>query len=377
MKPAETSLIIAGCVIILVLALFSGADAGNRIRSGAIIAAVKSAADSNKAATNALNVFFRSKEPYLTLISPLFNFISMLPTASPGDVLTIINPAPVAPVTNIERGLVNIFCSQKIGTFRKVVTGSGMLLKSGLVLTNAHVAAYPLVADSNSAITCLARTGSPAIATHGVKVLFISPEWVQKQGPRIASAYTETGENDYALLKITPLVGGSYNSSTQNTALIPLRIQEIVPGIGSPIKVAAYPANVLGNKGVDAALYSQTEQLTIRDLITFNGAQGTPSNTDVIETSPNNIGQQGSSGGIVADQNNNIIGLISTIVGSETSSGTLIHGVTIAGINKSLEHYSSGGLSKLILLGTDSLVASFNQNYRAALTSTLSRALSL
>lgn len=392
MKPYQIFILIAGCIVFSGATLLPSVDTEKQLRSGDMLAAVKSSSAPsgisslnntiNRSINSVLNIFTRKKEPYLNLVSPYFNYITILssttpktsPSMSPQDILTVTNVQPLNHTVDIKNSLVNIFCSQKVGSQRKVVTGSGVLIKENLVLTDAHVAVYPLIADSNSAILCLARTGSPAQATHSIKVVFISPEWIKNNGSKINTAYTETGEDDYALLKITPL---AKTAQPRKNTLTPLRIQDNVSGAGSPIKVTAYPANIFGSKGVDAPLHSQTENLITRSILSF-----TDRNLDMIETSISTIGQNGSSGGALTNQNNELIGLISTVVDpgaglDAMSGGKLIHGLTISNINRSIDKYSSGGLSKLILLGTESLENYFNQNQRNSLTSIIARALSL
>ncbi len=147
--------------------------------------------------------------------------------------------------------------------------------------------------------------------------------------------------------------------------------------------MAAYPADVLGVKGTDAALYSQSEDLTLRTVGSFGNGGNT--NSGFMETSNSVVGQQGSSGGAVANSNNELLGLISIVLtpgGDQGSSqngqtGKTIRSLTIASINNSLERYFPGGLSKVILLGTESLSSYFDQNGRAPLTSIITRALSL
>ena len=361
---------------VLLLALFLTSRNSISINPEAMMAAV------TNTATPPLNVFSRSKEAYLHLTSPVFGFISKIVNLQtpgpflPKDILSVTNPEPASPTKNIENSLVNIFCSKKLDKIRKVVTGSGALITENLVLTNAHVAIWPLIADSNSAVSCLIRTGSPAKATHSVRVVFVSPNWIQKNGKLINSAYTESGQDDYAILKISPLINSRTNLSSYGLA--PIQMEENVPEVGSPIKVAAYPANVLGVKGVDAALSSKTERLSVRNLNTFIGGSGTGLSyeTDIIETSPSSIGQQGSSGGIIADENNHLIGLISTVTDSP-SGGKFIHGLTIYSLNKALGYYSNGGLSKILLLGSNSLEETFNQSYRKPLTSLLTNTLGI
>lgn len=381
----------------LFVAIFFTKNTGKNIfyedflNKGNFLAAVKSAVKSSvsiKKSTSTKtsapisapkNIAERKKEPYLSLSTPFFDFISKAipesikqnPIINTNDVFSITNPKVITSTSNVQDSLVNIFCSQKIGNLRRIVTGSGVLIKNDLILSNAHVAVYPLAADTYNSVSCVVRSGSPAKSTHSVKTVFVSPEWVRKNGSKITSSYTETGEDDYAILKITPLY------PLQKNNLQPLQIELSAPSIGSEIKAGGYPAGTLSASTINSSLAVKIENLFIKNLLTFNGYKGGTLNTDIIETSPSAIGQQGSSGGVITDTKNKVLGIISTVIPSEIHSKTLIHSLTTGNINRSLQTYLNGGFSSVFIFGTNDLESLFNNNYRTELTSIVAKALSL
>ncbi len=374
------------------------------------------------------NVFTISKQPFLLLNAPVFQILPTKKTSLPesikekvlnskvptidstvstiSDTIKNIISKPqgtetASSVTNIikesnkvltqnissapiEKNLVNIFCSQKIGTLRRIITGSGVLINDdGTVLTNAHVAEFPLIADTSSKVVCLARTGSPAKATHSVKVAFISPDWVNKNAVHINKNVLSTGQNDYAILKISPLNSSKNNKGSDSIVMLKedlihnTSISEEL-NIGSKVTAAAYPADVFGTKGVDSDLISKKEYLTVNNLFRFDNSGDRlvedTSIKDIIETSPSNIAQVGSSGGALANIRNELIGTITTVVDSAThpnTSSKYIRAISTNYVDKDIKKYFPDGLSYIANYGSNKLKNDFDTKYRSSLTNLL------
>lgn len=257
-------------------------------------------------------------------------------------------------ITKVEDASVNIFCSQRIGNQRKMITGSGVLIhKDGTVLTNAHVAQYPLVADTNKNVVCMARTGANVENTYSVRTVFISPEWSTKNAPYInTGGTTQTGEHDYALLKITGDLG---NLSTP----IPLTVN--AESKGSLLQLVSYPASTLAQSG------KIQRQKDSPSLLTYYSLGYT--DQDAFTTSETKLAQHGSSGALVANQYNQLVGIVSIITDSPTSSLKRINGITVLHVNQSISKYISDGLLKASNSGSESLSSYFDTNYRSNLTS--------
>ena len=348
-------------------------------------------ASASKGISGVLNVYTRPAEDYLHIDAPFFSFLpldkalfnpksiiqSLTKTLFPGtNTKTGTAQAPASASVTLpqttENTLVNIFCSQKLsGNLRKTVTGSGVLINSdGTVLTNAHVAEYPLVADTKSAVVCLARSGSPASHSYNVHVEFISPEWIRTNGQNISAGGTpETGQSDFALLKISNPDGSPLNLRTSPISLTN-------GATGSPVNAVSYPAEVLGTKGVNAALYVQKDMVSISSQYMLSGAAVNDGKADIIETTPSTIGQVGSSGGALTDLKGNLVALITMTTGSGTDKKA-IRGLTLSSIQNDVDAYHQGGLLDIIQNGSGSLQTDFNSQYRADLTSLLSGYLSL
>ncbi|MDQ5893541.1 MAG: hypothetical protein QG640_553, partial [Patescibacteria group bacterium] len=197
------------------------------------------------------NIFSLEPLQYLQFKAPVFNPLPLFPTKSPinqppktaktdtqdNTLSNSLNQTSASTITKketrAEDALVNIFCSQKIvvngkmTNQRRTITGSGVLIhRDGTVLTNAHVAQFPLLSESNPNVVCLARFGNPASGSIGMKVSFISPEWVKEYGKYInTEGAPQTGNSDFALLKLDLI---SLNK-LQKEQLSPITIQKALP----------------------------------------------------------------------------------------------------------------------------------------------------
>ncbi len=266
-----------------------------------------------------------------------------------------------------EDAAVNIFCSQKIGNKRKTMTGSGVLIsEDGIVLTNAHVAQFPFVSETNTSVVCMARAGLHAENTFGLKTIFISPEWSYKNAAYINNGGTvQTGENDYALLKLI--------SSNNSTGLKPIKISYDRITTPGQVTLVSYPANILATN-INASLTRQKENLPLLSYYSLGLSQ-----QDAFETGASNLAQHGSSGGLVANQNNDLIGIVSiiTTINNSTKPGTgntfQIRGITTNHINTALSSYVKDGLIKVSQGDSKDISDFFNTNYRDSLSKLYSK----
>ncbi len=361
MNKIQLVSVIAGLVVI------SGLVAGSLsllrlVNPGELLASVK------KVSSQVYNIYTRKAEPYLYVNAPTYRLLPLnKEDFNPKKIIQSLTGTPSSKVSGVspttENSLVNIFCSQRMGKLKKTITGSGVLInKDGTVLTNAHVAQFPLVADSNESVVCIARIGSPAQTVLSVKTVFISPEWLQTNAKYINSGGApETGQSDYALLKV---------SYADNRALnmFPSPIAQSTGPVGSTVNAVSYPADILGTKGVNTALYVQREQLKIADQYMFTG-QSVGSQADIIQTSDSSIGQRGSSGGALTDENSNLIGIITTTTNGSRSDKKQIRGISINHIHNELLKYQTGGLLGVAQDGSAKVLRDFNSTLRPTLTS--------
>ncbi len=205
--------------------------------------------------------------------------------------------------------LVNIFCTFTTPEYTRSTTGSGFFVsENGVILTNAHVAQFLLLEDiMGGSGECIIRTGTPAVPTYTTDLLYISPAWVQENAKLLGETSPQgTGERDYALLYVTGSVDDApmpalFPAIAVDTNLLTRTTLE------GPVRAAGYPAQVLAREGANAPLRGIEVGTRITELMTFGS-----NNVDLFSIAGTSIGEQGSSGGPVADANGNAIGIIST-----------------------------------------------------------------
>jgi S1-C subfamily serine protease len=139
-----------------------------------------------------------------------------------------------------------------------------------------------------------------------------------------------TGERDYALLYV--------NESIDNTPLparfpalrfradsLPISIRE------NQVTAMGYPAKPLLENGPEADLIPQLATTTISELYTFDSNLA-----DVLSIRGSVVGAEGSSGGPVLNEDNEVIGMIVTR-GDDTIDGTgSLRAITMGHVNRTM-----------------------------------------
>lgn len=243
-------------------------------------------------------------------------------------------PSPHAP----EDAMVNIYCTYTTDEYIKANTGSGFFITpSGAVLTNAHVAQFLLLenADRPGTTECVLRTGDPATTTFKAELLYVPPAWVQANAKMIdAEVPMGTGERDYALLYAAATVDGSPLPSF--LPYIDIRTEEFThDNINDQIVSYGYPST-MAEEGINAALKLVHDASTVTNFYTFTGPTA-----DILTTVSEQVAHAGSSGGMIVDKSNRVIGVI---VAQEESERENMRAITIPYINRTIKEETGFGL---------------------------------
>lgn len=314
---------------------------------------------------------------------PAATSTSMIPTPEPSTEPLTSSPAPDTavrienpydtPPLSFERvnadaraSLVNIFCVPHGGSLTPI-SGSGVLIDPrGIILTNAHVAQYVLLSESSRVdLSCMVRTGSPAVARYTPEVILMPPAWVEAHADEIRAARPEgTGEHDWALLRLTPLKTATVPSPV--TPPLPFLSPDVRPAIGfvgDQVLAAGYPAEFVGGSIAQTGLYPVSSVSIIDQLLTFSAS----SSVDLISIGSVIEAQGGSSGGPVLNHWNRLIGIITTTSAGSTTADRTLRALTTDYIERDMRALAGFGLSDLATQDPGALRIRFTEGARDAL----------
>lgn len=247
------------------------------------------------------------------------------------------------PSASIEDALANIFCTAHTGQRVRATTGSGVFIDpSGVILTNAHVAQFLLLAGTveDTKTTCTVRQGNPAVSKYEASLLYISPAWIEQNAHQLyAEKPSGTGERDFALLYVTKSLDGELPAAFP--ALPPLVLDESFDP--TSVRVAGYPAEMLTQEDAHSALIPAIATTSITRLFTFNSGS-----IDLVGIAPSDVGQQGSSGGPIVSDEGAVVGLIVTRGNPETEGIKSLRALTLPYIDRTLKAETGLGLSHTI-----------------------------
>lgn len=240
-------------------------------------------------------------------------------------------PSPDDTTTSVDKALVNIFCTAHIDDTTHIVTSSGVFIdEDGVILTNAHIAQFLLLSEANRENTaqCVVRQGSPAISKYKAGLLYISPTWIAQNADQLyAERPSGTGEYDFALLYVTNTF------ERDETRMFPSLVSKPGHVVFDTMKVraAGYPAEALAEGNRPGPLVPVVATTTVTHLYTFNGGE-----IDLVGLASSIVGQQGSSGGPILDEDNGLVGLIVTRGNVEKEGERSLRALTISYINRML-----------------------------------------
>jgi hypothetical protein len=241
--------------------------------------------------------------------------------------------------TNTEDSVVNIRCESVSAGKIKVITGSGTVISNtGAILTAAHVAAPVYAQSLGHNYKCFAKIKNPASGEYPITVVFIHPNWISKHFNEFDKGYLESGEFDFAVLKLNikkedPTIRTINLLSRSTPSFVDSNISDL-------IKIVAYPADSYSKNGVFSILPRKTEGNSVKSLLTLNN--GTEYTYNLIETETSSMGQYGASGGGVFDTSGNLIAVISNTVSTKENSvvKNKIRAVSVKYINSELKKHT-------------------------------------
>lgn len=280
-----------------------------------------------------------------------------VPVAAPVPVL----PPPTLPSSGgnaaldisasaLRAALVNIICYVPLGSALHSISGSGVFIDSkGIILTNAHVAQYFLLA--NKGASCTIRTGSPAADSYKAALIYLPAAWVNANADILTTIEPNgTGEYDFAFLAVT-------KSVTRNAlpALFPfVPLASSPPGTGTPVVIASYGAQFLESNQIQSSLSPTIVFGSVKDIFTFR-----TNTVDVIALGGSAAAQEGSSGGGVADAAGELVGTITTSTTKGATDTRSLDAITASYIRSAYASETGSALDLLLSLPLTAAIAAF------------------
>jgi S1-C subfamily serine protease len=272
--------------------------------------------------------------------------------------------------TSARSALVNIFCKTSATTLNPM-SGSGVIVDPrGIILTNAHVAQYVLLAESDIVnLSCTARTGTPAQNAWNIRVAYMPRAWVLEHAADIKVDRPEgTGENDFAFLIITGSTDGA--PLPPQFPFLPVDTREGLFAIGDSVLVASYPAGFLGGVTTTQNLHPASVITQIAKLYTFQD-----NTVDLVSLGGIILAQSGSSGGAVVNEWGRLVALIATAEDAATTGERDLRAITLAHIDRALQQHSGSSFVEFMSRGKEQIFRQFENGGQTEILQLLVNAL--
>jgi len=181
----------------------------------------------------------------------------------------------------------------------------------------------------SGSVSCIIRDGSPAATAYTASLVYISPDWVKDNLHVLdEDAPSGTGENDFALLAID----GSATKAPLPASFTAIPLSSKTPAKGDAVTIGSYGAEYLSTSQIASALYPIVVFGKVGDRYTFD-----TNTVDLLAIDNTAAAQEGSSGGVVVNADNQLTGLITTSSSGTTVANRDLHAITPRHIRASFE----------------------------------------
>jgi hypothetical protein len=241
-------------------------------------------------------------------------------------------PQSIADVT------VNIYCRLVAGKKIYGSSGRGVLIDPrGVILTNAHVAQYFLLAKDSGRVEgrCSVRQGSPARDRYTAQVLYLPASWLIENASKISEREPRgTGENDFALLYIT---GAQRGTLSLPFPFLPI---ETLVERWLPVSVAGYPTQERSFSEVRSKLTLAAASSSVSNVLSYAGGF-----TDLLALTSSARAQSGVSGGPVVSPAGALLGIVAAKSLGETAS---LRALTLSYVDRAVTLQTGLTLAELL-----------------------------
>lgn len=246
--------------------------------------------------------------------------------------------------------LVNIICFAPANSGLHSISGSGIFIDpKGIILTNAHIAQYFLLADRGA--DCFIRVGSPAADAYEASLIYISPSWLKANANVLTQTLPiGTGEYDFAFLAVTK----SITSSAFPASFPSLPLATMPRDVGTPVAIATYGAQFLETSQIQSGLFPTVVFGSVKDVFTFD-----INTIDVFALGGSAAAQEGSSGGGVVDMTGQMVGTITTSTVTGTTDTRSLDAITASYIRAEYANETGKALDLLLAQSTATSIADF------------------